>query len=485
MRTRNFWEKLTRGYGRLAIVIIILVVAAGFMVFRSHAATPTATLDAANGTLTSCAAKVSDSSASSGNAVQFGTCSSGFVHPGILIGNVQINFVKDKIASGATPWTTFFSQMQTVKPPLGSEAGVPYASLSYVPHPGDNVECGSGNLANEPTLCIDEDNDAIAAYTAALMYEYSSSNRDAYAQQAINIINGWAAVFRNRVYNGPSDSASNNAALQASWTGAVFAKAAELIRYTYTPPAGEASLDVSNLTDMFNSAYVPFVDQVWYGGGANWLMSFDEATLNIGIFENNQTLFNDAITRWKAQVPSIVYMSGDTNSHPALAGLPISTPDTMYDTTSTTAAQMNSYWHNPTSYVSGLEGETCRDAAHMSMGFGPMINVAETARLQGLDLYNYSDFKTRIVAGIELNTGYIKSFMDGNTPAGWPCPSTIDPASTYGWQDTFEIAYNEYHNRLGISMPNTLALLTDYSRPSNYKAAGNSEYEGLTSYGTP
>lgn len=477
---------ISKAQATLVTVVVLFGIIGTWLLINTHAATPLANLEAENGTISSCANKVSDSTASGGYAVKLGICAtSGFVHPGILLSTPQLNFVRAKIAAGTAPWTTFFTQMQTVKPALGSEAGVPYASLSYVPHAADYVECSSGSAANETVQCNDETNDSVAAYAAALMYEYSTTNRDAYAQQCIKILNAWAAVFRHRVYNGPSDSASNNAYLQASWAGAVYAKAAELIRYTYTPPAGESALDVTNLTAMFNAAYVPYVNTVWSGGGANWLMSFDEATLNIGIFENNQTLFNDAVARWKVQVPSVVYMAGDQNPYSQLQGYPIPPPGTVYDKSTTTPATMNTYWHNPTSYISGLEGETCRDPAHMSMGFGPMVNVAETARLQGLDLYNFSDFKTRISTGIELNTGYIKTFMDGKTPSNWVCPNAMTPATTYGWQDTFEIAYNEFANRLGIPMPNTNALLTTYSRSSTYKAYHNSEFEALTSYDTP
>lgn len=467
------------------LAVLVFGMVGTILLTGSHAQTPTASFEVENGTLATCAASVADSSASKAHAVKFAACSSAsFVHPGIFIGTDQINFVRTKVQAGTAPWSTFYTQMQSTKDTLGTENGVAFGSLSYVAHPGDNVTCPSGNSASAPNLCNDELMDPTAAYAATLEYLYGNTNRDAYAQQAINIINSWSAVFRNRVYVA-GDSSTSNAYLQASWAGAMFAKTAELIRYTYTPPAGEASLNITNLNAMFNSAYIPYVDQVWNGGGANWVMSFDEAAMDIGIFMDDQSMYNSAVERWKGDVPSVIYMSGDSNPYSQLQGSPIPTPGTMYDKSTTTAATMNTYWYSPSSYISGLEGETCRDAAHMSMGFGPMVDVAETARLQGQDLYNYNDFKTRITTGLELNTGYIKSFMDGASPSDWPCPSAMTPASTYGWQATFETAYNAYANRLGVPLPNTNALLTSYARSSSTKVNHEMAWEGLTSYGTP
>ncbi len=112
-----------------------------------------------------------------------------------------------------------------------------------------------------------------------------------------------------------------------------------------------------------------------------------------------------------------------------------------------------------------------------------MANVAETARLQGVDLYG--EQKSRIATGLELNTGFITSFLAGTRPSNWPCSAAMDPINNATWKVTFEVAYNEFANRLGMPMPHTQALLTQYSRPSSYKSDFGLDFEGLTNAGTP
>ena len=414
------------------------------------------------------------------------TSTTPFVHPGILVGTTQLNFVKAKLAAGQEPWTSSYTTFLRVHPSAGTQQSVPFASLRYVAQPVNNMSCSSGGSANQSQGCLSERFDATAAYADALAWYYDhnlGTNREAYAQKAIQIINAWSGTFTTRVYNGPGDSSSSNASVQASWAGTVFAKAAEIIRYSYTPSAGKAALDVSQLNKMFDSAYTPFVNKTWAGGGANWLMSMAEATVNIGIFQDDHTLYDAGIARWREQLQSTIFMGGETNRYAQLAGYPLPPISTMYDKSTTTTTQMNAYWYNPTKYVDGLEGETCRDPAHMAIGLGPLANIAETARLQGLDLYGVA--RSRMVATLELNAGYISSFMSGVTPSNWPCAKVMSPKSDAAWKVSFEIAYNQYAGRQAISLPNTLKLLNTYTRPSIYKAEMGMDFEQLTSQGTP
>lgn len=415
-----------------------------------------------------------------------GTATTPFVHPGVLLGTTQLNFVKAKLAAGQEPSTSSYASFLRVHPSAGTQQSVPFASLSYVAQPVNNMSCSSGGTANQSQGCLSERFDATAAYADALVWYYDHNlggNREAYAQKAIEIINAWSRTFTTRVYNGPGDSSASNASVQASWAGTVFAKAAEIIRYTYTPSTGKASLNVNQLNAMFDSAYTPFVNKTWPGGGANWLMSMAEATVNIGIFQDNHGLYDAGIQRWHDQLQSTIFVRGETNRYPQLAGYPVPPMGTMYDRSTTTTSQINTYWYNPIKYVDGLEGETCRDPAHMAIGLGPLANIAETARLQGLDLYR--EAKPRMVAALELNAGYIASFMSGITPSDWPCAKVMSPKSDSSWKVSFEIAYNQYAGRQAIPLPNTLKLLNAYTRPSVYKAEMGMNFEQLTSQGTP
>ncbi len=401
----------------------------------------------------------------------------GFVHPGILLGTAQLNFVKAKLAAGAQPWSTGLANAKKDKPNTGANSGVPYSSLSWVPRPVAYVGCGANHNPDEG--CYDEVNDAVAAYTQALLWVYTGNNAN--AQLAIKILNAWSGKLIDHKFD---TSVYSDGHLQAAWMGEVFPRAAEIIRYTYTAPAGQPVLNVAQFSAMLKKAFLPHVINGWTGGGANWLLSMADATMNIGIFTDDRATFDNGVADWRAQVPAAIYMAGDRNLLPQLAGMPISPPGTIYERPTTTKAQLSTYWRNPTRFVSGLEGETLRDINHMAMGFGAMIDGAETARLQGVDLYGAQ--KTRIVTAMELNTGYIYAAVKGgqNPPPNWVGTAPIN-TSNGSWKITWEIGYNEFANRLGVSMPNTAKLLADLVRPSGWRTTLFMDYETLTSYGTP
>ena len=405
------------------------------------------------------------------------TAPAAFVHPGILLGTAQLNFVKAKIAAGAQPWTTALANAKTNKPSSGANSGVVYSSLSWTPRPIAYVGCGTNRIPDEG--CYDEMNDSVAAYTQALLWYYTGNNAN--AQMAIKILNAWSSTLIDHKFD---TSVYPGGHLQAAWMGEVFPRAAEIIRYTYTAPAGQPTLNVGQFSRMLKKAFLPHVINGWPGGGANWLSSMADATMNIGIFNDDRATFDNGVADWRAEVPAAIYMAGDKNLNPNLAGMPISPPGTMYERATTTRAAFSDYWHNPTSFISGLEGETLRDINHMAMGFAGIIDGAETARLQGVDLYGAE--KDRIVAGMELNTGYVYSAVKGgqNPPPNWVGTAPIDTTAG-AWKITWEIGYNHFANRLGMSMPNTAKLLTDVVRPSAWRTTMFMSDETLTSYGTP
>ncbi|MFM9597856.1 alginate lyase family protein, partial [Streptomyces scabiei] len=71
----------------------------------------------------------------------------------------------------------------------------------------------------------------------------------------------------------------------------------------------------------------------------------------------------------------------------------------------TTTAALVSYWYNQSTFVDGLSQETCRDLGHVQYGLAAMINAAETARVQGVDLFTLE--RDRIAAGLEYHADFI------------------------------------------------------------------------------
>jgi hypothetical protein len=236
-----------------------------------------------------------------------------------------------------------------------------------------------------------------------------------YVTKAIEILDAWSAVMKSH--------SLANAPLQSGWTGTVFARAAEIVRYTYD---GWPAANVARFATMLQTAYVPYLINGTPGGNGNWELSQADALIQIAVFLDDHSLFDTAVALWKRRVPGYIYLSSD-GPQPVDVG---------------------STWNGATQYFDGLCQETCRDLSHTQYGFAGMINAAETARIQGVDLYSLE--AKRIVAGLELNAGYINS----NASSSPACPLQSVSAGPM-----WEIAFNEYANRLSMSLPNVQKLV--------------------------
>src|SRR5207237_2385051 len=99
-----------------------------------------------------------------------------------------------------------------------------------------------------------------------------------------------------------------------------------------------------------------------------------------------------------------------------------------------------------TPLVDGLLQESVRDSQHANLALSAMVNAAETARQQGIDLYG--EQARRIVAALEFQAQFLP-------------PNNAPPVKnvTVHTHPTWEIAYNHYHNRMGMDLPKMGAVL--------------------------
>ena len=331
----------------------------------------------------------------------------GFYHPGVLVNRAQLDFIKAKVAAGAEPWKSAFEAAK-------ADAG---GSLIYVAKPWKTCECGP---YSKPDLgCKDEQHDSEAAYTQALLW-YISGNKT-YAQNAINIMDAWANTLTggHKFANGP---------VQAAWCGEQWPRAAEIIRYTYTNwPAA----DVVKFQAMLATQYVPSLTNGSCENG-NKELSMSEALINIGVFNDDRKIFDEGVKMWRGRTPAYIYLTTDGPTPlkaPGCDDLPI--------------------WSNKgltTPFVDGLLQESVRDSQHPALAFAAIVNAAETARQQGLDLY--AEEGKRIMAAMEFQAQYL------------PPNNAKPPANvSFNLHPTWEIAYNHFHNRLGVSLPKMAAVL--------------------------
>ena len=340
-----------------------------------------------------------------------GPAGAAFVHPGILVNHAMLEFVKAEIAAGAEPWKSALAQAQASN----------FGRLSYAAHPRAVVDCGSGSLPDNG--CSDEKNDALAAYTHALLWAYTGD--EANARKAIAIMNAWSAVL--------TDHSNTNAPLQSAWVAEVFPRAAEIIRYTH---AGWPSDEVARFGKLLNDVYLP---QVVNGSAANgnWETSMIEATLNIGVFNDDRKTFEQGLRMWRERTPAYLYISKD-------GATPVTPPRG-----DKTGVALTKYWYGQSIMMDGLSQETCRDLHHVQYGLAGIINSAETAHVQGVDLY--AEEAERLRAGLEFHAKY----LNGASVPPTLCAGALTDADA---SPMWEIALNHFVTRRGNALPETQKL---------------------------
>lgn len=357
--------------------------------------------------------------ASGGTSGSGGSSPQGFVHPGILVNRAMLDFVKAKIAAGEEPWKSALANAQASK----------FGKLSYTPHARDVVECGS--YSNPDVGCSDEKNDCLAAYTHALLWAYTGTAD--HAKKAIEIMNAWSAVLK--------DHTNSNAPLQSAWVTEVFPRAAEIIRYTYDAwPAAE----IERFSKMLSDVYLPNVVNGSTSNG-NWETSMIEATLNIAIFNDDRATFDKGLKMWRERTPAYVYLTTD-------GATPVPPPRG----NKTSGAALKTFWYELSTYTDGVAQETCRDMSHAQYGFAGILNAAETALIQGVDLY--AEESARLEAMLEFHAKYLNGAAVPSSLCGG---ALTDNAPNPMW----EIGFNHFVTRRGGALPETKKLI-DGIRPT-------------------
>ncbi|MDP4502424.1 alginate lyase family protein [Nonomuraea turcica] len=360
-----------------------------------------------------------------------------FAHPGVLVSRAQLDFVRSKVNAGAQPWKAAYDQM------LASSL----ASLSRTPKPRAVVECGS--YSNPNYGCTDERQDALAAYTDALIWYISRDSR--YAQKAIQIMDAWSAVI--------TDHTNSNAPLQTGWAGSSWPRAAEIIRYTYT---GWSATGVNRFATMLRNVYLPEVINGRATTNGNWELSMMDAAIGIAVFLEDKAAYDKAVSTFRARMPAYIYLTGDGALPKGPAGSSIDTRD-----------EIVAYWHGQETFVNGLSQETCRDFTHTGYGLAAIAHIAETSRIQGQDLYPEIADRLRHALGLHAK------YQLGTAVPTWLCGGDV----TLGLGPVTEVGFNALNNRMGLAMSNTQAL-TEQQRP-----AGTNNlfvaWETLTHAGNP
>jgi Alginate lyase len=412
-----------------------------------------------------------------------------FVHPGVLVTRAQLDFVRDRIAANAEPWASAFERARADA--HGSRTVLPHPPIAAPatetsPATEDGVVlCGS--FSDPDVHCSDEKEDGAAAYTQALLWVLSGD--EAYAANAVAILNAWSVLKEHRLFN---------AALQAAWMGSEFARAAEIMQLW---PRWEAR-DVRAFKEMMRRAFLPRLvgalpgvaaqGDASHGQNGNWPLSIADSLVQIGVLLDDRDVFAQGVELWRDRVPAYCYLAAADGVHPRLPCGGYAGSNAGYASTATRTGDAFGYWGQANrGLTDGVAQEMCRDLEHVQFGLAAITNAAETARIQGVDLYR--EQSARLVACLEHVAEYENDApRDASgkplayaTPVASPvtvvarepalCPDAAGKPrvvllnggsqATHAALPTWEIGYNELANRLGNAMPNTKRLVETYRSP--------------------
>lgn len=341
-----------------------------------------------------------------------------FVHPGAVNGKAELDFVKKQIAAGKQPWTSAFNEMKTLATP--------------------------GTRTTAPTTENSQKSDARKAYANALAWYFTDDTT--YAENAIRILNVWGQTFTGY------PAGDGQSQLQGGWIGALLGPAAEIMRgYAGWNPA-----DTAKVQTMFKEQFYPVLNTMSTWNGNVDLTQID-AMLNIAVFNEDEAEFKLGLQRIQARFPAYFYLKSD-GGVPAIAG---------------DGGSISAFWSHPTQWVDGLTQETCRDNNHHAQfGIASALHAAEVAWNQGVDVY--TPHTERLVAALELMAAQMLTDRMQGT-----CVNNVTTQDLY---DTWEVGYHHYHNRKGLSLPNTQKLITTQVRRNGIND-WNIFYESLTHAG--
>jgi hypothetical protein len=338
-------------------------------------------------------------------------------HPGVLVSGDQLAFIRQQVHAEAEPFASQYHKA------VASQ----YADLNYQlkgPPPTGIIECGP--VSKPDHGCHAEDADATAAYLQALLWNLSGDHR--YADNAIRIVNAYGHTLTG--YTG------SNAPLQAAWSGELWPRAAELLRYSHS---GWKPEDISAFARMLTHVILPMIHD-GSGSNGNWELSMIDAMMGIAVFTDDRTLLTHAKVMWKERVPAYFYNAELDGAHPR--PMPRQhTHESWYGTTDLDAS------------VDGIAQETCRDLNHTGYGISSTMAAAETAHIQGAKLFEAEE--QRLVPAMEFHA---RLFLRKEPVPKLVCGGTVHYAAGY----TFAVGYNEYHNRLGVPMPETREWLEQH-----------------------
>lgn len=328
-------------------------------------------------------------------------------HPGMLHSAADLDRMAAKVKAKAQPWLSGWDRL----------TANPHARAGWQPRATATIIRG-GTGQNYPVLY----NDVAAAYQNALRWRVGGDQ--AHADTANAILNAWSGALTTVTGNA-------DRFLAAGIYGYEFAQAAELMR-------GHPGFDLGRFQQMMLRVFYPLnndfllrhngacITNYW----ANWDLCSMASILAIGILCDDTAKMNQAVEYFKNGAGNGSIKHAVPFLHPGGLG----------------------QWQ-----------ESGRDQGHTVMGVGQMGAICQMAWNQGIDLFSYDD--NRFMKGCEYiakyNLGKDVPFTTYTWGTGTNCAqrsqTVISDVGRGQDRPVWELVYNHYGVRKGLSVPNVAA----------------------------
>lgn len=339
----------------------------------------------------------------------------GFLHPGLLHTTEDLARMRRHVSAGDEPWRGGFQKL--------SEHECSKANWR-VRGAREIVTRDPKGSSGDREMVVDGN----AAYQNALMWCVTGDTN--HAEKAIQILNAWAATLKT--ING------HDRQLSAGLNGFKFVNAAELMRLYDRWGASE----IIAFKKMLKTTVVPAIDQFATHANGNWDAACIKTLMTAGVFCDDRALFDKAVAYFR---------NGSGNGR-------------------------------VTHYIINADGqcqESGRDQQHTQLGLGALAEACEIAWHQGVDLY--AEANNRLLAGFEYTARYnlgddAVPFVAHIDTTGKYRHTRISDKGRFQLRAIYEMVWNHYENRRGISAPYTRQA-AEKIRPEG--AGFNSDHPGF------
>ncbi|WP_081972183.1 RICIN domain-containing protein [Paenibacillus borealis] len=353
----------------------------------------------------------------------------GFAHPGLLHSQADFDRMRQMVNAGTQPYLDGWNQL--MNSPLSQAGWTPRATATII----------RGGTGDNVALLY---NDTARAYQNALRWKISGSTAN--GDTARDILNAWSSTLTAVSGNADRYLASglygyelaNAAELMRDYPGFNVTQMQDMLINVFYKPLNERFLIGNEFGQDHNDAYI---QNYW----ANWDLANMASAVAIGIFCDRADIYNIGVEYYK-------HGAGNGSIYNAI---PFLHPNGL------------AQWQ-----------ESGRDQAHTQLGVGLMAVINEMTWHQGDDLYGWAN--NRFLRAAE----YVAKYNNGadvpfaayewgtGTNGTVQTQTVVSDASRNEVRPIWEMIYNHYANRKGLSVPN-IAARAALTRP---EGGANTQY---------